>query len=741
MSNRVAQSDHHSAGTARHSIHHYQAAWMDHWKNTSRKPSTEVHSHLLRKDDHSNSKHHPLLSGPEMETDISNYAQGFREVSEARTVDTMSKNSKMGSRKFGKEVLDGQPPPMFNISGNRESAMASKNNAGTSSKGEVVKYQIDLNNCYNSITMGRSEWAHPEMEFPSRERKFQPEGISRVPEQLVKSHEFLEKNNLAVSSSFQDDIGSSSKIVPYVMNSGVAPMQSVTCQHENIDQVSPVVASKEHFTDGKFCSYSTFWVHEKKADTLFESRKLGSSLSRQRDAPLLLNDQLTNDSQLCSFLNKQSQKVENNSSNRLLPSLGYPEVAKSGKAYDENFLLPKVPRSVHDVKTMRICTTIDSVEELPRGPSKFSQTTHKFFITKKTGVNINEGGQVFKDSIVSPKLKGNMFSEFLSLSPSSGFHGQQGVKLQPLGSSSDSEEKDNVGDVGTSTVCLKHESSVETDAMELDVFQKSHLSSVALCPSDQNIKEIHNSSLFETENATGEEAGDKMANTELPDMNDGLPALPAVANSIDDGETSTSRTQSLDAEHLLSHAEQPSNFKTTACPDDSLGPETSIRWVKRLKLSTSDPFAPGPKSSKIGEGSSCERVNKIFNKISKCSKTSSDATVCGSHVRPELALDQTAMLLKNGDSTSSDSLRKSQDRRLSRSWIQRWCRHRAASPNKKPEAVVLCEPQSAKATLDELEKKRFPSIAAMALMGKAMSVFRPCEFRRSGSLIVWSTST
>ncbi|XVF01083.1 hypothetical protein REPUB_Repub04eG0057000 [Reevesia pubescens] len=506
-------------------------------------------------------------------------------------------------------------------------------------------------------------------------------------------------------------------------------MGSFRSQHQNIDQLSPILASKEHFVDAKFCSYSTFWVHEKKADTIFESSKLGSSLSRQNDAPLLLLDQSTNNSYLHSFLSKQSQKVENNSSIRLLPSLGCPEAMKSGKAYDQHFLQPRLPRSVHDVNTMRICTTIDSVEELPRGPSKFSQTAHQFFISKKTDIDLIEGGKVFSDSIVSHKLKGNMFNEFLSLSPSFSFPGQQGMKLQPLESSTNSEGKDNVVDVRT-TVCLKNESSVETDAMELDVFQKSHLSSVALCPSDQNNKGVHNLPLSETENATREEAGDKMANTEAPNMNE-RPALPAAANSINDGGTSTSRTHSLDAEHLFCHAEQPSISTTTAYPDGPLGPEPSSRWVKRLKLSNSDPFAHGTKSSKIGEVYH-EKVNKIF------SKTSSDM-VGRSHVREHLALDQTPMLLKNGDSTSSASVRKSQEISLSHSWIQRWCCHRAMSPNKKPEAVVLCKPQSSKATLDELQKKQFPSIAAMALMGKAINSFHPCEFRRRGSLILWST--
>ncbi|XVE49029.1 hypothetical protein DITRI_Ditri01bG0049000 [Diplodiscus trichospermus] len=737
MSDRVAKSDPGNDGTARQSMNnHYQAAWMDHWKHASHKPSTEVHNHLLhyhgKKDDHRDAMQHPLLSGPEMSTDILKYAHGFREVSEARTTDTMKKSLKTDSTKLGKEILDGQPFPIFTNLGNKESVMSSKNNVGSSSNAEPVKYQIDLNDGHNTTTMGRSEWPYPEIERPSGECTFQPEGISQVPEQLVKSHQ---ENSLAVSASSQDDVGSSSKIVPYVANNGVAPMQSFTCQHIT-DQSSPTVASKEHLMDAKFCSYSTFWVHEKKVDALLESRNPGSSLPMQNDAPLLLHDQSTNSSQLRSFLNKQSHKVENSSSIRLLPSLRCPEAMESEKEYDEHFFLPSIPRSVQDVKTMRISTAVDSVQESPRGPSKFSQATHQFFITKKTGFNVTGGGQAFRDAMVSPKLKENMFDDFLSLSPSFCSHGQQGVKLQYLESSTDSKGKDNVADFRTSTICLKNESSVETDAMELDVFQKSHLSNVALCPSDQNIKRVHNSSLSETENVTGEEAGNKMANTELPDMNEGLPALPAVANSTDDGGTSTSRTQSLDAEHLLCQAKQTSNSYTTVCPDSSLGPEPSSRWVKRLKLNTSNPFAHGTKSSKIGEVSSHD---KIFSKIMSYSKTSSEPTVHRSDERPLPALNKTAKLLTNGDSTSGDSVRKTPEIPLSCSWIQRWCHHKAASPKKKQNAVVLCEPQSSKATLDELQKEQFPSLAAMALMGKAMSGFHPCEFRRKGSLIVWNT--
>ncbi|KAE8730397.1 hypothetical protein F3Y22_tig00003041pilonHSYRG01474 [Hibiscus syriacus] len=107
------------------------------------------------------------------------------------------------------------------------------------------------------------------------------------------------------------------------------------------------------------------------------------------------------------------------------------------------------------------------------------------------------------------------------------------------------------------------------------------------------------------------------------------------------------------------------------------------------------------------------------------------------------------MLLKNGDSSDGmrknrtatlldDSMRKNRESFLSKSWIHRWCRRRNKSLDTKPDALVPCEPETSKATFDELRQKQFPSIAAMALMGKAMNGFHPCKFRRKGSSIVWS---
>lgn len=229
-----------------------------------------------------------------------------------------------------------------------------------------------------------------------------------------------------------------------------------------------------------------------------------------------------------------------------------------------------------------------------------------------------------------------------------------------------------------------------------------------------------------------EEIGARLTSTKLFDINQVAP----FASSAEERETSTSKTQSLDVEHLLAHAEQPTNSKSSASPEGPQGPEPGSRWVKRLKLSASQ-SAHGTKSSKLGEASSHEKVNKFSNRITKCGITSSQPAMGRFLGKEQMASDQTATLLRNGESSSIDLVAKIQNITLSHPWIQRWSNKIASQ--KKSEAVVVSKSQRLKATVDEIQKKQFPSIAAMALMGKAMSGFHPCEFANKGSFVVWNT--
>ena len=145
-----------------------------------------------------------------------------------------------------------------------------------------------------------------------------------------------------------------------------------------------------------------------------------------------------------------------------------PEMTELEKLHHGRSTL-KMPHSVHDVETMRICT---SVEGLAGGPL-FSQTTHSFLITKKTDVSLCKENQIFRESRASTQLTGNTLGRHHKLSPLFG-HGRVGVKLQPFSSSTDSDGEEDTPDF-TAFEGRKNESSTETDTMDMYSFKGKNL--------------------------------------------------------------------------------------------------------------------------------------------------------------------------------------------------------------------------------------------------------------------------
>eukprot|EP00262_Sarcandra_glabra_P003448 TRINITY_DN14161_c0_g1_i1.p1 TRINITY_DN14161_c0_g1~~TRINITY_DN14161_c0_g1_i1.p1 ORF type:complete len:311 (+),score=41.43 TRINITY_DN14161_c0_g1_i1:106-1038(+) len=228
--------------------------------------------------------------------------------------------------------------------------------------------------------------------------------------------------------------------------------------------------------------------------------------------------------------------------------------------------------------------------------------------------------------------------------------------------------------------------------------------------------------------------------TELPDLNEEIPTCLPVADSVDNRELSTSRTESLDVENLLSNVEQPENSNSS--PQLVCGLESGSRWVKRLKSNASDSLGLGTRSSKMGDATSTEKVNKLLSRIMNYSTASSSPSpTLGKHLgkgQQQVDKHKNNMLFKNREFSSVDLVKKSQDLTISHSWIKRWCRSREGSPQVRTTSRVACEPENSRAALEELQRKQFPSIAAMALMGKTVRNFQPCEFRKRGSTVVWN---
>lgn len=696
MSDRVLQSYQDRDDIPVKSTKQRQSIWMSHWTRASCRKANEAPKQLGHDPPEvgNGNKYHSLLSGPEMETGSSKFVTGLGEVNKGKRINVMNDNLTMSPKRSRNEMFEGQSSfAMFKPSQDRESVLFLENVVSSGNREGVLKSRISANSEYD-VSLGRNEdhlpsipaQALPEVEIHERKSQFQAEDLNLVPEQRVKSNSFLERSSRVVSAHVQDDfVRSTPDIVPYEFEVGRSPIQ-------------PFFSRLDHINE----SGSTSLVHEKKMN---------------KNAGLLFRDPSTSNNQL----RESFHMMPNRSGFEFLPR----QISTRGdsqleKLYNGSYALPTLP-SVHDGETMRIRTTIDSIEEFSRGPPTYTQTTHRFFIKKKTDVNLPDGAQMFRESAISTEIKGKMVTGLLAISPDFGFHVKQGVKLLPLDSSTGSEGKESTGNFKTSAVVKENDSlaegkentknastsavneesdsSAETDTMGMDAFCENHLSGVASLQSDKDINEGQKlpASLAGMPSVRQETKGRQM-NTELPDINQELTVLPGLARSPDNMETSTSRTQSLDAECFLPNAEHSTNSKSSDCPDTPVRLDPCSRWFKRLKAS----------ASKVEEASSHQKFN------------------------------QTAELLRNAESYSTDPAKKIQEITLSHVWVQRWFHNPSASPKKNPGAVAVSKPESSEAALD-FQKKQFPSTAAMALMGKAMNGFCPCEYRKSGSSVVWNT--
>ncbi|ONK68334.1 uncharacterized protein A4U43_C05F10340 [Asparagus officinalis] len=149
--------------------------------------------------------------------------------------------------------------------------------------------------------------------------------------------------------------------------------------------------------------------------------------------------------------------------------------------------------------------------------------------------------------------------------------------------------------------------------------------------------------------------------------------------------------------------------------------EPNWKWVKRLRSNSLDPVSQCSKRLKKGDASSGGKMQNLLGGAVTYNKSISDLPECRQ-------LDKTTFFPKNGECSPSDS--------KVIPWIRRWCRNSKATASSMP---VICEPENSKVLPEKLEAKQIPSLAAMALMGKQVTNFRPCEFRKRGSSVVWNT--
>ncbi|KAL0376159.1 UNVERIFIED_CONTAM: F-box protein [Sesamum calycinum] len=703
---------------SRQTVQPYQPVWMAHWMPLSRNAAAERGNLIVSENEEINliSKDDELTNGLKASTSLKEHG-----VIETKTFEVLNESLRMSSKGLGNE--------------------------GMSSS--LVKHGQDIDDMQtlrpmsgHKLERGKATDCKVGIQFRSgisAASETSLRGTSKRSLEWIKPHSSAKDKGFASTKPFKGTfLGSSRHTSPYYDlekhrsdkgKSTVCPFISNQLPNTNLGMFEQEHSHKHCQSAGLICERKIY--NHSVSDTFMKACLMECNTSLLLDAPS------TSDHHLPTFGRDWFQKCPGIS---LLPSQCIAsEKTESKKSHYDSYSLQKLPNYVRDLETMRICTAMDSVEAIPGCCPRLSQTTQSLLITKRTDVNLSQENDIFGTAPLITKMNGNTSSNLHNVLPFFG-QGNGGVKLQPLSSSSSSEGKRNIGDLEAPKVTGNNESSAETDTMDMNLFKEENPNSGAnSTPSTEgfNIKSTLSTRI---DVASSKEVGRVWMDTSIPDINLEPPVLHAAASSSEDMGPSSSRTQSLEVDVLLAHSDQP-NPKPHLLQNDSSKADPTNRWVKRLKLSSSGSSAQGTKSSNSAENSSHDKIRKGFRRFVGSSITSSEPTPTKHHNEETIISDRRADLSKEDRNTVGDTVKNSKELLLSHAWIKRWLRYGSRTPQRKPETVVICEPQTSKLTLDDLQKKQFPSIAAMALMGKAMNGFQSCELQKQGCFTIWNTKT
>lgn len=170
---------------------------------------------------------------------------------------------------------------------------------------------------------------------------------------------------------------------------------------------------------------------------------------------------------------------------------------------------------------------------------------------------------------------------------------------------------------------------------------------------------------------------------------------------------------------LNNHIQTASNPNPSSAVGNVLESEARSRWLKRLRSKPAASPAIGSKKFKSGDGPPSGQT---------CYKI------------PTSPKEKQAVHSKKLTTSSRFSSGVSMENFCT--WIQRWC----CKNTQKNEAVaaaatpVSCQAANSHLTQSHkaMKQQQFPSLAAMALVGRVIKQFHTCVFHRVGSSVVWN---
>lgn len=191
-------------------------------------------------------------------------------------------------------------------------------------------------------------------------------------------------------------------------------------------------------------------------------------------------------------------------------------------------------------------------------------------------------------------------------------------------------------------------------------------------------------------------------------------------------EWSMSKISSMNLDLVLFQISRMKNPISSALIESPVSTEPSDKWLKRLQHNILDLHLPCSKRSKVGDGPPPEGTCTIYGQEHNFDMAKADMINLTKNVplRHGRLINQQNL---EGSLISAKSLNR---------WIGRWCQ--GSTPISHGASNVEKQTPKFNVTHDDLEGQ-FPSIAAMAMMGRAMNKLRPCELQKKGPSVVWKT--
>ncbi|KAL2254762.1 UNVERIFIED_CONTAM: F-box protein [Sesamum indicum] len=720
MSDAVMKPVKDTNGRSRQIMQSYQSVWMAHWMRSSCYAPIEMSNH-----DASGSEELDCATRVDNltnEFDVSRPVKGLG-VIENKTFEVVDEGPEMGCKSLRNEISRSS---VFRCVQDTDDIRACRPVfAHKLERGKAVDHKsgIQFLPFVHSIPA--------ENEISSRGCRSLGEGSSRKPPQWMETHSNRNDSCFAIPKFLQERlVESSSDIVPYIekykFDKEKAAMSPMINEYA-------VVSKQLTNTCLRKLEHEHCHEHNQSADLVCQTKMDCCSKNTCYGEGDMC------DSDLSTFGRDWFPKVQKCTGISLFPTqYTGSEKIETRKSKNDCYPPQKLQSCVHDVES-RFYTSVDSVEGTTGSCPTCSQTIHSMLITKKTDVNLSKGNDIFERTRAATKFDGNMSTDRHLLSP---FCGQcKPVKLQTLGHCICSEAKENVGDVKASKVTTENESPVEMDTIDMDSFKENNswtnLGSGSF--STTAIKDTNKDASLPPHLGvpSSSKAGCQQLTIWQPDINLELPALLGGASSSENTFTDFSETQSLEMERFSLHVEQHKR-KSTLSVDDYPHADPGNIMVKRLKLSSSN-YDHGTKSSNLAQNSSHGKMGEFFTRILKSSITSSEPNSNKHHSEESLLSDKSRDFIRKDNDITQDPINKDKSLLLSHTWIQRWLRDGPKMTERKPETVVVPELPKLRLAQKNLQKKQCPSIAAMALMRKAITGLQPCELQKRGPFTIWNT--